>query len=124
MHPAMSNEPYSNGNEVESPTRSSQFGGATAPPGHEQLLREVDADDALHERRECERQRAGPAAAVECPLGSVEGGEQLLHPRPSASARSSWRGHAISDNLTHRRTPSPLSLPARRSRRRLIGNRA
>ena len=57
-------------------------------PRREELRGEVDADDALDERRQRERERPGATAAVERTLGAVERREQLLHPSPSAAARS------------------------------------
>ena len=106
----MSNEPYSNGSEVAVADPELAVRGRDRVPRRHELLREVDADDALHERRERERQRAGPAAAVERPLGSVERREQLLHAARSAAARSSCDRHAVSDHVTHRRTRAPISV--------------
>ena len=61
---------------------SSQFGGRELVARRDEVGGEVDADDALDERRERERERAGAAAAVERPLGAVERREELLHAIP------------------------------------------
>ena len=108
MQPAMSNEPYSNGNAVASPTISSQFAGASSLPAATSSSERSTPTTLLDERCERERERSRAAAAVERALAAVERGEQLLHAVPQRRRALLLDRHAISDHVTHRRPLAPL----------------
>ena len=124
MQPAMSNDPYSNGQRRHVSDDQFAIRGGELPARSDEILREVDTDDAPDERGKGEGESPGAAAAVESSLGPRERGEQLLNAVPEGTGALLLHGDAIPDHVTHRRPPVLPAWPASRSAGYLVRDRA
>ncbi len=125
MQPAMSNDPYSNGKRGRVADDELAVRRRELVARCDEVGREVDADDALDEGRQRERERTGAAAAVERALGAVERRQELLDailaapPRAVPGSPARYPTTSLIDDLTLR-SGGPRDDPAGD----LIGDRA